>query len=771
MAQSGYTPILIYASGTASNVPLAANMTSSASGAELALNYADGKLYYKNSSGVVTLLASSSGSPAGGSNTQVQYNSSGVLAGSANMTFDGTKLTVAGLKDSALTSGRVTYATTSGELTDSANMTFNGTTLSISGLNNSGNTTLGTSTSNTITLNALVSSNMLFTDNSYDIGASGANRPKSIYITSTMYAGSSVLAGTTTFTNNGRNSQRVLSVNATADYGGMAMTSYCGTTPTIGPILDFNRSRGTTDQSFTAVVNADRLGFLNFRGSSGTQFVDAAQIFSYVDGTVTTTSVPGAISLSTSSTTSGLVGRYNINSSGIHLWQNVGSDAGGTALQLNTTGLIITNGLQVGSNSTFNGGSIFLGNAANNDIVTTTADGSDTSSIRINAGGAVTNTRGAMLQVFGNENSLYPGNVYIDQGDVAGATTYFRYGAFSSSATIDHSGSWKIFTALGVNCTPDATLAVVRAQGIPGAASFRAQNGTSSRYRSDWSVDSSGTTTFNSYDDTAGQYKPFVFGGTQWSFTNGGGTTYAYFEPTGLRVSSTNAFSSLQSDNLYFGQTAAMGANSVKNLMRLTDGSNADINLRIRSGASVSVTTGTAEVQTAAYNLWLSTSGTTGALRVTDTVNNGVGGQVNKPYNACFSACLSASGGQATYNANTDLIFANKFVDNGGNFNTANGRFTAPVAGSYLFSVNVRWENTNGTNAYFGVLINLNGSAVQRSQGDIIYVPASNYNYSTVTVIVNMAAGDYMTAATRQNSGTTFATTPNECSFNGVLLG
>ena len=59
MAQSGYTPILLYASGTATNVPLAANLTSTASGAELALNYADGKLYFKNSSGVVTLLASS----------------------------------------------------------------------------------------------------------------------------------------------------------------------------------------------------------------------------------------------------------------------------------------------------------------------------------------------------------------------------------------------------------------------------------------------------------------------------------------------------------------------------------------------------------------------------------------------------------------------------------------------------------------------------------------------------------------------------------------
>jgi hypothetical protein len=58
MAQTGFTPILVYASGTATNVPLAANLTSSANGAELALNYADGKLYYKNSAGVVTLLAS-----------------------------------------------------------------------------------------------------------------------------------------------------------------------------------------------------------------------------------------------------------------------------------------------------------------------------------------------------------------------------------------------------------------------------------------------------------------------------------------------------------------------------------------------------------------------------------------------------------------------------------------------------------------------------------------------------------------------------------------
>ena len=71
------------------------------------------------------------GASAGGSNTQVQYNNSGALAGSANLTFDGTTLTAAGIADSSLTSGRVTYAGASGNLSDSSNLTFDGSNLQI----------------------------------------------------------------------------------------------------------------------------------------------------------------------------------------------------------------------------------------------------------------------------------------------------------------------------------------------------------------------------------------------------------------------------------------------------------------------------------------------------------------------------------------------------------------------------------------------------------------------------------------------------------------
>ena len=95
MAATGFTPIKLYASSTASAVPLAANLDNT-NGAELAINTNDGKLFYKDSAGVVQTMASKATGAIGGSTTQVQFNSSGALAGSANLTFNGTTLTAGG---------------------------------------------------------------------------------------------------------------------------------------------------------------------------------------------------------------------------------------------------------------------------------------------------------------------------------------------------------------------------------------------------------------------------------------------------------------------------------------------------------------------------------------------------------------------------------------------------------------------------------------------------------------------------------------------------
>jgi hypothetical protein len=164
MAQTGYTPLLIYASGTASNVPSAANLTSSASGAELALNYADGKLYFKNSSGVVTLLASSAGAsgdvvgPASATDNALArfdtttgkliQNSIGILSDAGVLTGL-TGLTSSGnITLSALTSGRVPYASTGGLLVDSANLLFDGTTLTANALTTTSTVTINGGTAN-----------------------------------------------------------------------------------------------------------------------------------------------------------------------------------------------------------------------------------------------------------------------------------------------------------------------------------------------------------------------------------------------------------------------------------------------------------------------------------------------------------------------------------------------------------------------------------------------------------------------------------------------
>jgi len=56
MAASGFTPIQLYRTTTAAAVPLAADLAAG----ELAINTTDEKLYFKNASGTVKLLASNS---------------------------------------------------------------------------------------------------------------------------------------------------------------------------------------------------------------------------------------------------------------------------------------------------------------------------------------------------------------------------------------------------------------------------------------------------------------------------------------------------------------------------------------------------------------------------------------------------------------------------------------------------------------------------------------------------------------------------------------
>ena len=135
MAATGFTPIQLYYSTTASAAPSSGNLANG----ELALNITDGRLFYKDNGGVVQVLATKGAGTIGGSNTQVQYNSSGALAGSANLTFDGTTMTANALTVSnavtlsAGTANGVPYLNASKVLTTGTALTFDGTNFAVAG--------------------------------------------------------------------------------------------------------------------------------------------------------------------------------------------------------------------------------------------------------------------------------------------------------------------------------------------------------------------------------------------------------------------------------------------------------------------------------------------------------------------------------------------------------------------------------------------------------------------------------------------------------------
>ena len=89
------------------------------------------------------------------------------------------------------------------------------------------------------------------------------------------------------------------SIVGTTAYTGMSISNYAGTNASHAPLFDFNRSRGTSDQSLTAVVNGDKLGELIFRGANGSNFADACAIRSYA-ATPSGSNVDGRFEISTS---------------------------------------------------------------------------------------------------------------------------------------------------------------------------------------------------------------------------------------------------------------------------------------------------------------------------------------------------------------------------------------------------------------------------------------------------------------------------------------
>ena len=131
-----------------------------------------------------------------------------------------------------------------------------------------------------------------------------------------------LLVNTTTVSPHIRLNQK-LGVAYAGNFGGASLTNYGGTTAANKPLLDFNRSRGTSNASMTSVASGDGLGHIVFRGADGTNFVDSAAIRGDVDGTPGSSDMPGRLVFETTPDGSGtLIERLRIDSNGTAILKN-----------------------------------------------------------------------------------------------------------------------------------------------------------------------------------------------------------------------------------------------------------------------------------------------------------------------------------------------------------------------------------------------------------------------------------------------------------------
>lgn len=133
MAQTGYTPILLYSSSTSSQVPAAGNLTNSTLGSELAINITDGKLFYKDNANAIQVIGWKTVPTSAGGTGLTSYTAGDLLYYVTGTTL--TKLGIGAANTVLTSSGSAPQWSTNlniGSLTatsisDSGNLTFTGT--------------------------------------------------------------------------------------------------------------------------------------------------------------------------------------------------------------------------------------------------------------------------------------------------------------------------------------------------------------------------------------------------------------------------------------------------------------------------------------------------------------------------------------------------------------------------------------------------------------------------------------------------------------------
>lgn len=135
-------------------------------------------------------------------------------------------------------------------------------------------------------------------------------------------------------------------------------------------------------------------------------------------------------------------------------------------------------------------------------------------------------------------------------------------------------------------------------------------------------------------------------------------------------------------------------------------------------------------------------------------------GRMTRPSHPAFIA-LSTSGA-VTYTSGQKVVYNQLIKDYNSNYSTANSRFTAPVAGLYMFKAQLWMYSTNLGAARFAV----NGTQIYGSYGN--ESQSINFNGIAMVEIFYLNANDYVEVFCRFS---TIYTDSGFSTFSGFLIG
>lgn len=152
-------------------------------------------------------------------------------------------------------------------------------------------------------------------------GAGGTNTNFNVYVAGSApsYFNSPVRIGNSSGRSNFYNTTGVpaiFQVEGAGSFPGRAVSQTFGATGTEGPIYIFAKHKSASIGGQTLVAAGDQLGVISFQGSDGTEFYEAANILSLVEGTPAANVVPARLAFSTTDSTGALVERARITSQG-----------------------------------------------------------------------------------------------------------------------------------------------------------------------------------------------------------------------------------------------------------------------------------------------------------------------------------------------------------------------------------------------------------------------------------------------------------------------